>query len=148
MSIIKIDGGPLAGYNGELVGVIFEDGVSTSEIPQPLINRLAAVTAITMVETGLQAGVAADLVRFKGESFEEEFTSTETESEIEPEQGGEEIGNDGEPESDTGYSQEELESIADKSGIAGVREIGDKFGVKGTSISGIISGILEAQRAG
>lgn len=43
------------------------------------------------------------------------------------------------------YTQAELEKIADKSGIAGLREIGDEFGVKGTSISGLIEAILGKQ---
>jgi hypothetical protein len=149
MSIIKIEGGPLAGYNGEMVGVQFEDGVSVESVSPQMINRLAAVMNIVIVETGEQAGVAANLVKFKGESFEEELAVAEAETEVEFTEVSEEIGTDGAEQPATAlYTKEDLEAIADKSGIAGVREVGDKFGVKGTSIGGIINGIIEAQNAG
>ena len=43
------------------------------------------------------------------------------------------------------YSRDELEEIADESGINGLREIGDKYDVKSTSIEGMIKKILSAQ---
>ena len=43
------------------------------------------------------------------------------------------------------YTEEALAKIADEKGIAGLRDIGDTLGVKGTSIVGLIAGILKAQ---
>lgn len=43
------------------------------------------------------------------------------------------------------YSREQLEVIADTGGINALREIGERFGVKATSISKLISEILAAQ---
>lgn len=43
------------------------------------------------------------------------------------------------------FTLEELEALADKNGIAGLREIGDTIGVKGTSIAGLIESILAKQ---
>jgi hypothetical protein len=43
------------------------------------------------------------------------------------------------------YTEEMLAKIADEKGIGGVREVGDKLGVKGTSIVGLIAAILKAQ---
>jgi hypothetical protein len=42
------------------------------------------------------------------------------------------------------YTQLELEALADKEGITGLREVAEAYGVKGTSIVGLISGILAA----
>lgn len=46
------------------------------------------------------------------------------------------------------FTQEGLEAVADKGGIAGLREISDTIGVKGTSIAGLISAILASQTGG
>ena len=43
------------------------------------------------------------------------------------------------------YTRESLSALADKSGIKPLREIGDKFGVKGQSIAKLIDDIIEAQ---
>jgi hypothetical protein len=43
------------------------------------------------------------------------------------------------------YSRAQLEAIADKKGIEGLREIGDKHGVKGRAVVELIGKILEAQ---
>lgn len=45
----------------------------------------------------------------------------------------------------TTHSREALAKIADEQGIAGLRAIGDQFGVKGTSIVGLIDAILKQQ---
>lgn len=43
------------------------------------------------------------------------------------------------------YNREELEAIADQGGIMAVREIAEKFGVKGRGINELIREILQAQ---
>jgi hypothetical protein len=43
------------------------------------------------------------------------------------------------------FTKEQLEAIADKQGITGLREIADPLEVKSQSISGLIKGILDAQ---
>lgn len=43
------------------------------------------------------------------------------------------------------YTREQLEEIADKRGIKGLREIGDDLGVKANSVADLIAGILKAQ---
>lgn len=47
----------------------------------------------------------------------------------------------------TAYTREALEALADEGGIAAIREVGAKFGVKGTSIARLIDEILAAQGA-
>lgn len=47
---------------------------------------------------------------------------------------------------DREYSREELEEIAQKSGLPGVREIARKFNCTGRSISDCINAIIEAQK--
>ncbi|HBQ8651158.1 TPA: hypothetical protein L9A73_005457, partial [Klebsiella pneumoniae] len=43
------------------------------------------------------------------------------------------------------FTREELESIADCEGIAGLRQIGNTLGVKAKGIVEMIEGILKAQ---
>lgn len=45
------------------------------------------------------------------------------------------------------YTREQLEEIADKRGIKGLREIGDVLGVRANSVSALIDDILKAQEA-
>lgn len=50
-----------------------------------------------------------------------------------------------EPKAPPKYTQADLEKIADESGIAGLRLIGEEFGVKGNSIAALIKAIMEVQ---
>jgi predicted xylose isomerase-like sugar epimerase len=43
------------------------------------------------------------------------------------------------------YAVEDLEAIADKDGIRGLRDVGDSFGVRATSIRQMIDLIMQAQ---
>lgn len=45
------------------------------------------------------------------------------------------------------YTEEQLAEIADKQGIAGLREIADPLGIKGNSIAGLVAAILKAAGA-
>ena len=45
------------------------------------------------------------------------------------------------------YTEDQLAAIADKQGIAGLREIADTLGIKGNSIAGLVSAILKAAGA-
>ena len=45
------------------------------------------------------------------------------------------------------YTEEQLAEIADKQGIAGLREIADALSIKGNSIAGLISAILKTAGA-
>jgi len=45
------------------------------------------------------------------------------------------------------YTEDSLAAIADKEGIAGLRTVADTLSVKGTSIVGLIAGIMKAQAA-
>lgn len=44
------------------------------------------------------------------------------------------------------YDRAKLEAVGSAEGIKGIREIAEKFGVRGTSISGLIEAILTAQQ--
>ena len=43
------------------------------------------------------------------------------------------------------YNKEELEDIADKDGISGLRELGDKHGIKGRSIAELIDELMDVK---
>lgn len=45
------------------------------------------------------------------------------------------------------YTEDQLAEIADKSGIAGLREIAEPLGIKGNSIAGLVAAILKTAGA-
>lgn len=51
-----------------------------------------------------------------------------------------------EPAESGEYTREQLEAIADKRGLKGLREIGDKLSIKGKSIPELIERILKGQK--
>ena len=102
---------------GSLINCVDEDGRTVN----PAYTELQMRTVSAEVKPAMQK--SSDIVR------------EETEEEV-PEEEAEEL---------TVYSKEELEKIADESGIKGLREIGDPLGVKGTSITALIEGIIQAQ---
>lgn len=119
------------GYCGPIAGVMFEDGVS-AEI------------------TGRQAFQIASILRTEATEGEDIVAAANAEmaevmeAPIEVIIRGEEEKKDDAPIVPAGmYTREDLESIADKKGINGLREIAEPMGVKGTSIAKLIDSILE-----
>lgn len=113
-----------------LFGVVqFEDGVSVEDVSKGEAQHLSALIRIETLE-GKDPSVAQEIVDRNNELaiVEPVFQVDDPEIASVPARK---------------YTLEELESIADKGGIAALREIGDKLGVKGRSIPEVISRIFE-----
>ncbi|EIC6864307.1 hypothetical protein LAI64_004604 [Escherichia coli] len=126
-------------YSGMLCGVKFENGVSVSELPFIDQQRICASMRASTVEGKNVSPSAAygerndlnvdqivepsapDIVPMKRGTADEAAKPIQT------------------------FTREELESIADSEGIAGLRLIGNKIGVKAKGIVEMIDGILKAQ---
>lgn len=137
---IRIDEVGYEYYTGVLGLVEFVDGVSINDVAEGEVNRMAAVLRVVSVDTEKQIGALVDYATISQVGFEREgelvigadspVGFVDVDAKI-PEGGL------------TGtYTQEQLEALADKEGIAGLRVIGESLDVKGTSIKGLIDSIL------
>lgn len=146
MKIQLLEGGyeKMTGHFGH---VYFENGVSVDDVSEADARLFASITPIAVVGEGKIVGdneryqgamdVAAVSVNYptladlqRGEAAqvaEKPVVAQVAVAEVKR------------------YTKEELEAIADKKGIAGLREIGDPLGVKGTGVLKLIEAILAKQ---
>lgn len=141
MKIRLVDHGyeSLTGFFGD---VEFKDGVSIGEVSDVKARFFAAITSVVDASDGSDPG---DNAKFQ-HSLELKAVSSNlpTLAEIQEQNSGNAI----EPEvvaAPDVYTRQSLEAIADERGIAGLREICDKLGIKGTSIAGLIDGVIASQ---
>lgn len=139
---IKIDEVGYENYTGVLGLVEFVDGVSVNDVAEGEVNRMAAVLRVVSVDSEKQLGALVDYAKDSQVGFEQEgkhsvgadspaaFVDVDTSI---PEGSAKET-----------YTREELEALADKEGINGLRVIGDSLKVQSTSIKGLIGAILNA----
>lgn len=137
------------GYTGAFGVVEFVDGVSVGDVSQIEINKLSACIKIAPAEGGGQVSVAsidfdapADVVHFKtnAEILEERASKQSKNKEGEAKGGIVMTGT-------RVYTREELEEIADKRGLEGLREIGNDLNIREKTIRKMIEAILKAQNA-
>lgn len=129
-----------AGYSGPFGGVEFKNGLSVGLVDEVTATRLGSIIRLERVDTGDQAGSAANHARaYKVEAPivtpipETDGATVQTPVPAAPPA--------------PAYTREELEKIADKDGIAGLRDIAAKFGVKGRGIVELIDEIMAKQVA-
>jgi len=144
---IKIVESGYEGFTGMFGVVEFVDAVSVNEVSSAEANLLASIIKVVDAETGLETGNLASeaLTRDKPVVVTQYLTQADIDAGIE--ETNPSVAAVATPVivGEKTYTQEELEGVADKEGIAGLREIGDALGVKNTSIAGLIEGILAAQ---
>lgn len=148
MERIKIVQKGWEGYTGFIAHVEFKDGVSVDKLTEIDVNRISANILCVSVDDegneGEQSGNAAWLVKntltpaevnkpldFATEEDLKPNTKSKLERGIRP--------------TDITYGANDLEDIADRDGIKGLRKIGDLWEVKGRSIPEMITAILGAQ---
>lgn len=148
MKHLKIVAKGFEGYNGLLGQDRFVDGVSVEPLPRNVRDRLSATMQMIEIDAEGEeqaAGVAHRLVsdsEMRAPVLEESPRMTESEKIEEMRQRilrGEKI-----PVSRF-YTLGELEAVADKSGIKGLRVIADPWGLKSKRIVDLIRAILTAQ---
>jgi hypothetical protein len=138
-------------FNGHMRGHVFENGVSVDEIPARDAVKIGA-GIYAEDENGVQispttflfertlnntsAPILTDSVETTqvnpGEITNPEVTLSAGQSQVAA-------------QDFTELTRADLEGIADAQGINGLREIGEKFGVKGKAVSEMIDKILAAQ---
>lgn len=144
---IKIDKEGYEQFTGQMGTVSFVDGVSVADVSEVEAKRLgAALPIVWLDEKGEHAGVAnvaADLVAAYRLQAKVEEMVVGVDKEREKPVATAPV----EPVVRKHYTEAELAAVADKHGIAGLREIGAVWNVKGRSIPELIKDILNAQAA-
>lgn len=129
------------GYNGFLGMTPFAEGLSVDLVPfhqQQILGSIVRIESADDGEESRQLGPSAELVRSRDIAFDHERVAATDQ--------GVPVGDHGEMRlAVERYTRGELEDIADRRGIAGLREIGDAYVVKGRAIGELIDAILEAQ---
>lgn len=132
------------GYTGFIGTALFEGGVSVDPVSfreQQILGGILRVESMDEGEEGAQLGPSAELVRSRDIDADHERVAAAAQ--------GVPVGEHGEVRlAVERYTREELEEIADRRGIAGLRDIAAPYRVKGRSITELITEILQAQNAG
>jgi hypothetical protein len=116
-----------AGFTGYLGMTEFADGVSVHDVGKIEAQRLASCVSIETMD-GHNPSAAQEII----DSRSVALPLATTPAAEKPDESAVMAMT---------YTPAELGEIADKGGIKAIREIADKFGVKGKSISEIISGL-------
>jgi hypothetical protein len=139
------------GFTGIFGTIEFLDGVSVDHVSRSETYRLASLIRIEDAEGGPFAGIAADAAARNATT---QVVTLPTLAEVQAAEAAAKAATEAAPvvvvpEQVTpdfkAYTQAELEGIADKSGIAGLREIADPMNIKGTSVAKLIEQIVAAQ---
>lgn len=128
--------------SGPIAEVMFEDGVSVSEVTNDQAQRIAAAMRCETLE-GVNPSAAAVLLRAHDDRAPVVPEMERGKEEDGPKAVVEVVAPMPAPASD--HTREDLEAAADKGGIKAVRKIAEQFGVKGTSIKELIDEVLHAQ---
>jgi len=112
--------------------VEFKDGVSVDDVTQVQANRLASLVRIETVEDAPKnPSVAQQIIDSQSWQMDAKMSREVVPQPI--------------PEEKKKWTREELEALADKDGIEGLRPIGTSLNVKSNSIVTLIAKILHAQ---
>ncbi len=135
---IRITQAGWANFTDTMCGVEFVDGLSVYPVPHNLILTLGSLFSIEGVDEQEQVGMGAHVK-----------ASRTTKAKVVPalaDSTPESVGISTDAVAPVKkFTREELETIADEHGIAGLREIADGFKVKGRGIMELIAEITKAQ---
>lgn len=148
MKHIKIVSKGWVNYTGLLGTIWFKDGMSTEPVAQNEADRLSAVAQLVEINedgTETPAGPAYRMIAASAHRAPiTRAAARQSDAERLEEERLETLRADKAP-LDHIYTADELEAIADKSGIKGLREIADAWNVKERSIPKLIGETLKAQ---
>lgn len=128
-----------ANYTGTFGNVDFLDGISVDPVPWREQQRLGGLIRMESAEEEdeqAEIGPAAELIRNRDLSTDDPIVA-----------GADVIVRIGDEDrlAAANHTREELEDLADKRGLAGLREVAVGWGVIGRSIPDLITKILQAQ---
>lgn len=146
---LRITAGGWETFTGNFGGVDFVDGLSVDVVNRHQIDHLSGLVRCDLADASGaligQGGIAARLVG--GVNVSESPTAlrkaTQDELDADRRQSAAESGK----APTKMFTQEELETIAAKEGLTGLRKIGDAWSVRDRAINKLINLILKAQNA-
>lgn len=126
-------------YTGHLQGIMFTNGLSDDMVSPTIAMRIGAVLEIEGVDEQEQVGLAVNILK-----------TTKAKAEVLAKRNADPAAaaaaaSAPEKPKIAKLTREELEGVADRDGIAGLRAIADGYGVKGRGILELITEILKAQ---
>jgi len=129
-------------FSGLFGTVLFEGGRSVESLSNMEAARFGAITRCETDDGSNPSPAQTDLDRREERASVERSTDHVSSDELKAEAKAEaEKAAQKLPK----YTREELESIADKQGITGLRVIGDEMGVKARSVPEMIDRLMEKQ---
>jgi len=127
-------------YSDFFGGYKFTNGLSDEPISSADANRLGTLLRFVGVDSDAQVGEGATQLELTDTKAEVVIAAGEKERETASVEQA-----TAEAVASTKHTVEELEALADQGGIAALRAIGDKIGVKGRSIPELIREIIQKQ---
>lgn len=147
---LKLTGKQFKSFTGLYGSVEFKDGVSVGDVNAADANLIASIVGATFLD-GSEANECDKIVAMK--DLESPYRQSSRPLTVEEIKKLTEENNkrrldvvEEEQEEIKIYTKEELEAIADKNGIQGLREIASNYGITSNSISSLIYKILDRQR--
>ena len=147
-------------YTGQMGVIMFENGMSVGDVLQVDAVRVAGVIGAEW-EDGSAANVSQRYLdnMTTEASSEPANAENQTQEPETPAENTETVDENGNTENEieaahekavssgTFYTEDQLAAVADKDGIAGLREIAAPLGIKGNSIAALIASILKVASA-
>jgi len=125
MTKIRITQSGMENFTGFMGEIEFEGGESVDEVSKMQAQRLRSSFKVETLD-GVDPGAPAVFARAKAGEEEKVKYKDARDNNLPP----------------TNYTLEQLEQIADKDGIAGVREFAESYNVKSNSIVGLIEKLM------
>lgn len=151
---LKLTGKQFVHFTGQLGCINWVDGVSETDVSPLEANRIASLVGAKFLD-GSDASECDKILSMKNMESPyrqesrpltvEEIARMEKERKKKPLNKPKKKIENVEIEYERKYSREELEAIADKKGITGLREIAAQYGVTAVSISTMIEKIIDSQ---
>ncbi|QIG69075.1 hypothetical protein EVB78_042 [Rhizobium phage RHph_N1_15] len=152
MNYLKIVSKGWQGYNGQLNIISFKDGVSTEPVPPRIADRIAASVQVVQCDAEGNEGEVAVSVgvqhRLISETAARAAIATTLSTQTDADKAMEaklDAARALTAPIETLFTRVDLEKVADEKGIKGLRDIGEKWLVKGRGIPELIEKILAAQ---
>lgn len=151
MAKIRLTQEGFENYSGQMGVLMFEQGLSTTDVSPNDARRIGAVMRCEWEggDDPSNAQRLLDSMHTPAPVFVADGQGTDHDAEKAVVEHKEQVVsqvNDIPKTTDTGWSQEQLEAVADKEGIKGLRAIADPMGIKGTSIRELIKEILAGKQ--
>lgn len=139
MPRVKIIAKGFETYNGVLEGVQFENGLSTEIMSERAAERIGAFMRCVDADTEEDLGAGARLVRQRTQGQAprpplQRVERTPTGKEKKPIANRRVVSYD--------FTKADLEAVADKDGIQGLRKVAEQYDVRGRSIREIIDAMM------